>query len=549
MMNDKMKVTIQGNEYEFARGISLQEVSETVKNNFKYDIILAKVNNEYRELHTKLIKDCKLEFYDLTHKDANRIYVNGLIFLMEYVYRKLTGHHIKVNHSLDKGLYITVEEDITLEFIEKLENKMREVVNQDLPIDKLNVSRMNTIEYFESMKEPEKVKNIKYNTNTTITLYKLDDLYNYFYSKMPIRTGVLRYFELTFLNSKGFVLRFPTVYHHAGIKPFEPRENLYNLFQSSRKWAKTINLEYVVDLNEKVEHSKINEIIRMDEMNKNAELLDIAKKIASKRVIKVILIAGPSSSGKTTTCNKLALCLKSCGLNPTMISMDDYFVEREETPLDENGQPDFECLEAVDLNLFNNTIKELLQGNEVTVPTYNFLLGQKEFKNKQSLGEEDILLIEGIHALNPKILEEIPSEKKCKIYLSALTELNVDKHTRISTTDNRLLRRIVRDNRTRGYKVEETLKNWTKVRKGEEKYIFPYQDIADYTLNTALIYEIGVLKIYVEPLLYSVPLTSDYYTDAKRLINFLRVFLPITPEEIPIDSVLREFIGGGCFRV
>ena len=310
-----------------------------------------------------------------------------------------------------------------------------------------------------------------------------------------------------------------------------------------------LSLENVVDLNKRVSNSTIDELIQIDELMKNHDLMELAKKIISQEEAKIVLLAGPSSTGKTTTTNKLTLCLKSLGKTPVMLSMDDFFVDRKDTPLDEQGNPDFERLEAVDLKLFEETIENLLQQKETIVPTYNFILGEKEFNRKLKLSQDDILLIEGIHALNPKVLEHIPKEKKITIYLSALTELNIDNHVRVSTTDNRLLRRIVRDNRTRGNKVEDTLKNWTKVRDGEENYIFPYQDEADYTFNTAMIYELGVLKTFVEPLLYSVEPTSPYYNEAIRLINFLRLFLPISSETVPKDSILREFIGGGCFKV
>lgn len=548
-MNNMITLKIEDKEYTYKQGTTLFEISQDFQKNFQYQIVLGKINNELKELKTKVTKDCKIEFFDLTTRDANRVYLNGLIFLTAHAYKKLTKKGIKVNHSLDKGLLIETDDSITEDFVKQLEETMHELEQENLPIEKLNVARMNAIDYFKSVNEIEKVKNMKYNTNTFITLYKLEDSYDYLYSLMPPSTKVLNSFELTYLNDYAFILRFPTVYHHDSIKPYEHRKNIYNLFKTSREWAKMMDLEYAVDLNESTSLSKINEIIRIDEVKKNAELLELATTIASQKERQIVLIAGPSSSGKTTTTNKLSLCLKSCGKNPCLISMDDFFKDRSETPLDEKGEPDFESLNAVDLTLFDETIDKLLKEEEVIVPTYNFLSGKKEFKRKLRIQKNDILLIEGIHALNPEVLKNIPKTKKCTIYLSALTELNIDKHTRISTTDNRLLRRIVRDNRTRGYKVEDTLKNWSKVRLGEEKYIFPYQDEADYTLNTAMIYELGVLKIYAEPLLYSVDITSPYYGDAKRLINFLRVFLPISPEEIPIDSILREFIGGGCFKI
>lgn len=546
---DKVIVKILEKEYEVDKGTSLIEVSKLVSDKFRYDIILVKVDGQHQELTEKVVRNCSLEFFDLTYKDANNMYINGLIFLLAHTYKILFNKTVKVNHSLDKGLFIEVEDGMSGEKLEQLKYKMLELVNMNIPIEKLTVSRYNTINYYDSCNLEEKLKTIKYNTNTFLTLYRLENSYDYFYSLMPYSTKVLSNFELTLVNEHGFVLRFPTVYINDKIKEYEHRENIYNLFKKSKEFGKTMGLEYVCDLNERVSNSTINEIIRIDEIRKNSELLEVAKKIYKSGNKKIVLIAGPSSSGKTTTTNKLSLCLKSFGLNPILISMDDYFLDRDKTPLDENGYPDYENITAVDLGLFNDTMSKLMKMEEVITPTYNFITGKKEFKNKMKLCGNDILLIEGIHALNPEILKDFPKENKCTIYLSALTELNVDRYTRISTTDNRLLRRIVRDNRTRGHNVEDTIKNWSKVRAGEEKYIFPYQDTADFTINTSMIYEIGVLKIYVEPLLYSVDITSEYYGDAKRLINFLRVFLPISPEEIPIDSVLREFIGGGCFKI
>lgn len=549
---DSVKVCVNGNTIEVTDGTSLEELSKLYQDNFKYDIILAKVDGIYEELNETIHKDCTIEFLDLTDKGANQVYLNGLIYLVIYATKRLFGRQIeiKVNHSIDKGLYIETSRKITEESIEKLELEMRKIVHDDLPITKATVTRFDAMDYFENTGDLVKKEIMTYISSTHVNLYKLGPFYNYLYSQMPINTKCLSHFELTYLHKNGFVLRFPTIYMEDGIKPYEHREKLFNLFKESREWAKLLHLENVVDLNKRVSESKIEELIRIDELVKNAKLLDLAKAIVSRKSkAKIVLLAGPSSTGKTTTTNKLVLCLKSLGCNPKMISMDDYFVDRKDTPLDEDGKPDYERLEAVDLELFEKTVQKLVSGEKTVVPTYSFILGKKEFKDEMSLEEDEILLIEGIHALNPKVLEHIPKEDKTTVYLSALTELNIDNHTRVSTTDNRLLRRIVRDNRTRGNSVEDTLEKWKKVRLGEEKYIFPYQDDADYTYNTAMIYELGVLKTFVEPLLYSVAPNSPYYNEALRLINFLRVFLPISSESIPEDSILREFIGGGCFKV
>ena len=547
---NKIKVSINNQIIEVNRGISLLELSSNYQKDYKYEIIIAKVDGIYKELTDTITKDCTIEFFDLKDRGANRIYLNGLIYLTIVAFKRQFGrtNNIKVKHSLDKGLYLEPTVKLKEEEIKKLEETMKLLVSQKEPIQRITVSRLEAMEYFRSIGDITKSEIMNYMTSTHLTLYKLEEHYNYFYSLMPHSTEVLSHFELTYLNEDGFVLRFPTIYVNDKIKEYEHRENVFNLFKESHDWAKKLDLNNIVDLNKKVSNCTIEELIQMDELMKNYNIMELAKKITEHKEARIVLIAGPSSTGKTTTTNKITLCLKSLGKNPKMLSMDDFFVERHETPLDENGNPDFERLETVDLKLFEETIEKLLNKEEVTLPTFNFLLGTKEFNKKMKIDDDDILLIEGIHALNPKVLEHIPKEKKITIYLSALTELNIDDHMRISTTDNRLLRRIVRDNRTRGSKVEDTLKSWSKVREGEEKYIFPYQDEADATINSASIYEIGVLKTYAEPLLYSVPTDSPYYEEAKRLINFLRLFLPIPADSIPEDAVLREFIGGGYFH-
>ena len=364
---------------------------------------------------------------------------------------------------------------------------------------------------------------------------------------MPISTGVLNYFDIDLLSQNGLILRFPTIYINDHIKEYTPRPNMFKVFADCRKWSKLMNIENSTELNDIVSKGSIDELIRITETKQSNELLKVAEEIYNNKDIKIILIAGPSSSGKTTTSRKICMYLRSFGLNPSAISMDDYFVEKDENPIGEDGKPDYECLEAVDLNLFDKQVGQLLNNEEVKIPTFNFILGTKEYKKTIKLQEKDILVIEGIHALDDRILTNIPREKKYKMYISALTELNIDNHNRISTSDNRLLRRIIRDNKTRGHSVEATLESWASVRNGEEKHIFPYQCEGDYTFNTALIYEIGVLKTYVEPLLYSVDPASPYYEEAKRLLDFLKLFLPIPADAVPQDSLLREFIGGSCF--
>ena len=546
---DNMKIYVNNQEIMVKNGTTLQELSVNYQDNFKYDIILAKVNGEHTELSHVIKPNEKIEFFDLYEREANRVYLNGLIFIIDYAFKKIFNGNIKVKHSLDKGLYIGTDIPIDNDKLLKLEMEINRLVESNVKIEKLTVPRSNAFNYYKKVNKTEKFENLKYNTNSYLTMYKLDTHYDYLYSHMPTSTGVLKYFKFNLINENGFVLTFPTIYMTDGVKAYEHREHVFNMFKESYEWSKRLGIDYVNDLNKIISSGKINDIILTEEMEKNSKILNAASKIIEKGNVKIVLIAGPSSSGKTTTTNKLCLALRSRGRNPKMISMDDFFKNREETPLDEFGNKDYESIDALDLDLFNEKMSDLLSLKETIMPEYNFITGEKEFKKTMQLEENDILLIEGIHAMNPRLLTNIPDEFKIKIYLSALNDLNIDRSVRISTTDNRLLRRIVRDNRTRGHTVNHTLEAWAKVRNGEEKYIFPYQDMADITINTALTYEIGVLKVYVEPLLYSVDITSPYYDEAKRLLNFLRLFLPIPSEEIPNDSILREFVGGGCFKI
>lgn len=549
-MNESVNVEISSKIYSIKKGSTLKEISEMVQSNYQYPILVAKVNNSLKELNYKVNSNKEIEFYDLTKPFGNRAHINGLVFILLVAIKELYGtdKDIIVDHSLDRGLYIESNFHINEEIIEQIKYKMQEIINENREIKKVIVDRMEAIKYFKSVKDESKVQITKYNTNSYVTLYHLGDYYNYFYNKMPLSTGLLNSFELNYVQENGFMLRFPTTYINDKIPDYVHHEDMFKVFNECKAWNKLIHIENASDLNKIVSRGNIDELIRICENNQNNEFLELANRIVKKGSAKIILMAGPSSSGKTTSSKKLCMALKSLGKKPAVLSMDDYFVERDETPLDQDGNPDFECLEAVDLKLFDEQIEKLLKGQKTLVPTYNFITGKKEYKREIILKEDDLLVIEGIHGLDNKILTNIPSEKKYKIYVSALTELNIDNHNRVSTTDNRLLRRIVRDSKTRGRKVEDTLAEWPSVRKGEEKYIFPYQDEEDYILNTALLYELGVLKTYVEPLLYSVEPDSSYYVEAKRLIDFLRNFLPIPADAIPQDSVLKEFIGGSCFK-
>ena len=550
-MIEAVEVIINNKKYQFSKGITLQEIANEVEKNRKHPIVLAKVDNTYKELNSTIKEPCEIEFLDLTNREGNRSHINGLIYILIYAVNKLYGKNesIIVQHSIDKGLYIETTFKLTEARLRTIKDTMDKIIEADMPITKVTIDRLEAIKYFESINDNAKAGVMTYNTNTYVTLYRLGNLYNYFYSFMVPSTGCLKEFDVTYIKDNGFVLRYPTIYINDKIKEYEHHPNMFKVFKEHREWGKLINIQTSVDLNKVVSTGKVNDLIKINETLQSNRLLNVAKEINDKKnKIKIVLLAGPSSSGKTTFTRKLCMFLKSFGLTPQVISMDDYFVDKKDTPLGEDGKPDYECLEAMDIKLFDKQMASLMKGEKVLLPTYNFVLGKKEYKNEVQLDEKDIILIEGIHALDTKILTNIPRENKYKIYVSALTELNMDYHNRICTSDNRLLRRIIRDNRTRDYRVEKTLALWPSVRKGEEKHIFPFQDEADTTINSALIYEIGVLKTYAEPLLYSVPTTSPYYEEAKRLIDFLRLFLPIPADAIPEDSVLREFIGGGYFH-
>ncbi|MBQ6538822.1 MAG: nucleoside kinase [Bacilli bacterium] len=550
-MIESVEVIINGRKKTYNKGIALEEIAQDYQDKFKYPIILARVENRLKELSFTVEEPCTIEFLDLTSKEGNNTHINGLVYVMVYAVKKLYGKNanIIVEHSLDKGVYIESTFKLTEEKVKEIKDKMKEIIADNKPIIKNNVDRMEAMKYFEKVGDTAKAGVMSYSTNNYVTLYRLGNLYNYFYNLMPISTGLVKDFDLTYIKGNGFILRFPTVFIQDKIKKYEHHEKLFEVFKEYRDWGKKLNISTSVDLNRIVSLGKTSDMIKIDSTVQDHRILSVAREISErKNDIKIVLIAGPSSSGKTTTSKKLCMYLQMFGIRPNVLSMDDYFKEREDNPKNEDGSYDYECLEALDLKLFDKQIEDLLKGEEVVVPDFNFTFGIKEYNRKVKLDDNEILVIEGIHALDDKILTKIQRNKKYKIYISPLTEVNVDDHNRISTADNRLLRRIIRDNRTRSYTVEETLEAWQNVRNGEEIYVFPFQDDSDVIVNTASVYEIGVLKTYVEPLLYSVDIDSPYYEEAKRLLDFLKVFLPIPSDAIPEDAILREFIGGSYFE-
>ena len=550
MLVENIKINVDDMEIEVAKGTTLLEISKMFKNKGRKPII-AIVNDVICELTHVPNDGDSIEFLDCSSTHANRIYVNGLILLLNYAFNEIYHgkNRITVKHSVDKSVCIETDNTITKEELKNVEKKMLAVVEANLPITKMTVLKNEAIDYFKKTNDISKVHLLEYNTSTYVHLYKIGNLYDYMFSKMPSETASLNEFKLTYLDDNEFVLQYPDVYS-GKIKEYVHHEKLFEVFREAKEWGKLIHVENSSDLNKIVSMGYIDYLVRISETLMNNKILDQVKEIKkSGNKVKVILIAGPSSSGKTTSCSKLAMYLHSFGLTPKMISMDNFFKDRTETPKKPNGDYDFECLEAIDLKLFNKTIKDLLDGKTVKMPEFDFYSGEKKFKHEMTLAPTDILLIEGIHALNPKLLNEVDRKLKYKIYLSPLTSINIDRDNRIYLTDTRLLRRMIRDNRTRGYNVSDTLKLWKDVRIGEEKYIFPYQDEADYVFDTSLIYEFCLLKTYVMPLLYSVTSDDPNYSEAVRLLKVLNVFLPIPSEAIPADSILREFIGGGCFGI
>lgn len=551
-MNEKIKVIIDGKEYEYLKGTSLLEISKDFQEKFKFPIVACYVENCLTELSTKLEKESSLRFIDCMDRIGNRIYQKGLSFVLIYAITLLYGYKekVKIKHSIDKSILIETSFKLTKENMNKIKIKMQEIIADRIEFEKCLVKRSEAIAYFDKINDKVKADTLKYNTNTFVNVYKLKDVYNYFYTILPSDTGVFTSFDLTYINNHNMVLQFPVVYLNGIVPEYTDNDKMVEIFDEYSKYLDKINIRSSSDVNKLVSKREINGIIRLDEVIANNNLLRIAEDINNRKdEIKLVLLAGPSSSGKTTTSRKLSMFLRSFGLNPKPLSVDDYFIKREDTPLDEEGHYDFESIRAIDISLFNNHLKRILNKEEIKIPTYNFITGEPEYKgNKIKLEDKDILIIEGLHAINEELTKEIASKYKYKIYISELTDLNIDDHNVVSNSDIRLLRRIVRDSRTRGYKAEDTISSWNRVRKGEEKYVFPFQNSVDAIYNTALIYEIGVLKLYVEPLLYEIDRNSPYYEEAKRLLNFLRMFLAIPTEIVPPDSILREFIGNSFFE-
>lgn len=549
-MEDKIIVEIEG------VGNVVTSVDKTIydlmkEQNLENEVIAVIIDNDITELSTKLKEDTKMKLIKIKDRMGAKIYRSGLKFLYITAVKELFGRNTNVEllHSLDKGIYTRINLELNNTMVDEIKAKMHELVKEDIIITRVVTSRKEAISYFNSVKEYEKSLTYKQMTGEMLTLYSMLDYYNYFYTKMPYSTKILTSFDLTLTTDKGVMLEYPSTFDMK-IPEYTHMPQVLNVFDNYAVWAEKLGVKYVSEVNNVVINGKIKEFIELNEIKQNNDLLEIANKIQNNiNDIKIVLIAGPSSSGKTTTCKKLALYLKSKGLNPFTLSTDDFFKDRKDTPKNEKGEYEYDIPEAIDIDLFNEKLEALLKGEETTLPTYNFLTGEKEYKHPPvSLKNRDLLIVEGIHTLNELLTSKIPRENKLKIYISPFTPLGLDRHNHVSTVDLRLIRRIVRDARTRGYNAVDTLKSWRNVRISEEKYIFPYQKEADIVLNTALIYELGILKTFAVPLLYNVNYKSEYYTEAKRIINFLKIFLNIPESALPETALLREFVGGGYFE-
>ena len=540
-----------GEKKEYVKGIKLKEVINNVKNKLTDTTVGALYNNKMIDLEDTLTKSGKLSLYDVNTKDGNKIYEKGLLYLFEVSAVEVLGKDttIIVKHSIDKGVYCKVSKPLDEETLTKIKKQMKEKVKENIPFKKIETTKTEAIAYFNSIKREDKVRTLEYMKTNFVTLYKLGDTYNYIIGDLPFTTGALKYFDLSLIKNKGVVVRFPSIYDNGKVVKYTHHENYFNSLEEYAVWGNNLNINNLGELNEFITNNNTGDIIQLSEIMQDYKLLSIAEQIVlNKEDYKIILLSGPSSSGKTTTAMKLSLYLRSLGLNPTHLSLDDYFHERSETPLGPNGKPDFESLAAIDVKLFDNQVSKMLKGTSVTVPTFNFIDGKKEYKRVVKLKENDILIIEGLHALNEELLTNIPKKKKFKVYISPLTYLNIDNDNRIGMTDLRLLRRMVRDNRTRGYSPSKTLETWPDVRNGEEKYVFPYQDSANAMFNTSLAYELAVIKTYAEPLLYTIKEDDPNYQTAQRLIELLKFVLPIPSETVPKTSIIREFIGGSYFE-
>ncbi|HHY82654.1 MAG TPA: nucleoside kinase [Clostridiales bacterium] len=552
-MVNKVTVNWNGREIKVNSGTTLQEFAREYSESTAPIVLAAKVDNKVRELSYPITQDCKVETIDLSMKDGERIYARSLVFVFIRACRELFPDcKVTIEHSFGGGLYCEVHGDFTLtpRRVERIEKQMRDIIQNDEPFEKIDMPKEKANKIFEEMGWFDKIEIMKYRPEDTISLYRCGWMTDYLFGYMVPSTGYLKEFGLKFYLP-GVILQFPCCDDPIQIRPFHDNPKLFKVFRQAEKWSTALGIRNIADLNKCIEEGRGPELIRICEAYHEKQIAAIADLIAQQKDdVRLILIAGPSSSGKTTFAQRLRVQLMVNGLYPVPISMDNYFFNRDQVPVDENGEQDLESIDVIDLELFNEHMTRLIQGQEVEIPHYNFVTGKREYiGNVIKLSHDQPIIVEGIHGLNEKLTEMIPSENKYKIYISALTQLNVDDHNRIPTTDARLIRRMVRDYQFRGTPIEDTLGMWPFVRRGEERNIFPFQESADIMFNSALLYELAVLKPFILPLLDNVTEDSIYYPEVNRLKKFLKYFVDLGPADIPNNSIIREFIGGSVFGV
>lgn len=554
-----MKVTVEGITKEYMEGTIYERVANEYQKKYDDTIALVIANGKIQELHKVIEEDCEISFLTLRDNIGHRTYARTVIMmflkaLTDLVYPE-KPERIKVEFVIGSGYYCSVEGNIkaTPELAGAVNDRMQEMVQDSIPIVKKSYPIAKAVQIMKENGMTDKVKLMRYRRSSHVNLYCLDGCYDYYYGYMLPNTSYAKYFQvLPYGDSsgEGFMLVMPDKTEPKVVKPFEKKEKLFYTQKEAEDWSCRMGIETVGDLNDAICSGRMQEIILLQEAEQERRIGEIAKQAAERSDVKFVMIAGPSSSGKTSFANRLSIQLRALGKRPHLISLDDYFVNREDTPLDENGNYNFECLEAIDVELFNQDMLKLLSGETVQMPTFNFKVGRREYNGDvMQLGAEDILVIEGIHGLNPKMSYSLPENSKFKIYISALTSINIDDHNRIPTTDGRLLRRMVRDARTRNASAKRTIGMWPSVRKGEEENIFPFQEEADVMFNSVLVYELAVLKQYAEPLLFSIRAGEPEYYEAKRLLRFLNYFLGVDSASLPNNSICREFVGGSCFKV
>ena len=549
------KVNVFGVTVEYEQGSTYAEIAEDYKEKVDGDIILVMVNGKLCELHKKIQDGVKVEFVTTKDSVGNDTYVRGAIFLMLRAFYGVLGREkikrISVEHTLGKAIYCDYEgkEPLSNELLAKVKREMQDLVDRNLPIIKKSIPTAEAVKMFKDLGMNDKVELFKYRSASSTNYYELDGFKDYFYGYMPASTGILKVFDLQ-LYEEGFLLLLPDTSDTTKVADYDDRPLLFKTQHEANEWGRIMGLGCVGDLNEQICNGNIEDMILVQEALQEKRIGDIAEQIKSRGGVKFVMIAGPSSSGKTSFSHRLSIQLRTLGLRPHPVALDNYFKNREDTPKDENGNYNFECLEAIDVEGFNKDMLALLKGETVQMPTFNFKIGRREYKgNTLKLEDGDILVLEGIHGLNDALSYSLPKESKFKIYVSALTQLNIDEHNRIPTTTTRLIRRIVRDARTRGTSAQGTIAMWYSVRRGEEENIFPFQEQADCMFNSALVYELAVLKQYVEPLLFGIKEDDPEYLEANKLLKFLKYFLGISSEGIPHNSIVREFIGGSVFPV